>query len=335
MHQNDNDVKKPVIDPPCTAYGIPRRTFLKGMLATGAMTSLSALGVMDLRWAEAAGSAGERNLYQKIIAAHLGSGEMKAGSEIGLIVDSTLTQDGLGVMTYLQYEAIGIPRVKTKLSVSYVDHQTLQDGFENADDHRYLESVTDKYGILHSRPGNGICHQLHLERFSQPGWTLLGGDSHTPTGGAVGMLAIGAGGLDVAVVMGGGQFYLSYPKVLQDQPEQQAQALGVGQGHRPGGAPHDHHQGERGLGDRVRRHGPGVPDRAGARGHRQHGRRDGGDHLHLPERRGDPAVLQGPAPGEPVGGAEARPRGRRTTGRSTSTFPPSSPTWPCPTPRTT
>ncbi len=215
MHQKDDDVQKPAIDPPTSAPGIPRRTFLKGMLATGAMTSLSAMGVLDLRWAEAAGSPGERNLYQKIIAAHLGSGEMKAGSEIGLIVDSTLTQDGLGVMSYLQYEAIGIPRVKTKLSVSYVDHQTLQDGFENADDHRYLDSVTDKYGILHSLPGNGICHQLHLERFSQPGWTLLGGDSHTPTCGAVGMLAMGAGGLDVAVVMGGGQFYLSYPKVLR------------------------------------------------------------------------------------------------------------------------
>jgi aconitate hydratase len=215
MDQKDNDAKRTVIDPPGAANGIPRRTFLKGMLATGAMTSLSALGVIDLRWAEAAGSAGERNLYQKIIDAHLGSGVMKPGSEIGLIVDSTLTQDGLGVMTYLQYEAIGIPQVRTKLSVSYVDHQTLQDGFENADDHRYLETVTDRYGILYSRPGNGICHQVHLERFSQPGWTLLGGDSHTPTCGAVGMLAIGAGGLDVAVVMGGGQFYLSYPKVLR------------------------------------------------------------------------------------------------------------------------
>ena len=214
MHPTDNDVKKDFADLPGTGEGIPRRTFLKGMLVTGAATSLGALGRIDLGWA-AAGSAGERNLYQKIIGAHLGSGEMKPGSEIGLAVDSTLTQDGLGVMTYLQYEAIGIPSVRTKLSVSYVDHQTLQDGFENADDHRYLETVTDRYGILNSRVGNGICHQVHLERFSQPGWTLLGGDSHTPTCGAVGMLAIGAGGLDVAVVMGGGQFYLSYPKVLR------------------------------------------------------------------------------------------------------------------------
>ncbi|HSR09855.1 MAG TPA: aconitase family protein, partial [Thermodesulfobacteriota bacterium] len=134
----------------------------------------------------------------------MNSGEMKPGAEIGLAVDSTLTQDGLGVMAYLQYEAIGVPAVRTKLSVSYVDHQTLQDGFENADDHRYLEGVADKYGILYSRPGNGICHQVHLERFSRPGWTLVGGDSHTPTCGAVGMLAFGVGGLDLAVVLGGG-----------------------------------------------------------------------------------------------------------------------------------
>ena len=179
------------------------------------MTSLGGLGLVDLNRAEAADPGKERNLYQKIVGAHLGSGEMKPGGEIGLIIDSTLTQDGLGVMAYLQYEAIGIPAVKTKLSVSYVDHQTLQDGFENADDHRYLEAVADKYGILYSRAGNGICHQVHLERFSRPGWTLLGGDSHTPTCGAVGMLAVGAGGLDVAVVMGGGQFFITYPKVLR------------------------------------------------------------------------------------------------------------------------
>ncbi len=195
--------------------GIHRRDFLKGLIATGAVTSLGGLGLIRAGRAEAAGSPGGQNLYQKIIGAHLSSGEMKPGSEIGLTVDSTLTQDGLGVMAYLQYEAIGIPAVKTKLSVSYVDHQTLQDGFENADDHRYLEGVADKYGILYSRPGNGICHQVHLERFSRPGWTLLGGDSHTPTCGAVGMLAIGVGGLDLAVVMGGGEFFMTYPKVLR------------------------------------------------------------------------------------------------------------------------
>lgn len=198
--------------------GIHRRAFLSGMLAAGTITSLSGLGLMDLRGAEAAGEAGsanEQNLYQKIIGAHLGSGEMKPGAEIGLIIDSTLTQDSLGVMAYLQYEAIGIPAVRTKLSVAYVDHQTLQDGFENADDHRYLETVADKYGVLYSRAGNGICHQVHLERFSRPGWTLVGGDSHTPTCGGVGMLAMGAGGLDVAVVMGGGQFYITYPKVIR------------------------------------------------------------------------------------------------------------------------
>jgi aconitate hydratase len=202
-------------EPSSEAGGIHRRTFLKGLLAAGAVTSLGGVNLIRAGRAEAAGSPGGQNLYQKIIGAHLGSGEMKPGAEVGLLIDSTLTQDGLGVMAYLQYEAIGIPAVRTRLSLSYVDHQTLQDGFENADDHRYLESVADKYGILYSRPGNGICHQVHLERFSRPSWTLLGGDSHTPTCGAVGMLAMGAGGLDVAVVMGGGQFFITYPRVLR------------------------------------------------------------------------------------------------------------------------
>ena len=218
MDQKDKEWEKAMIEPQSEAEGIHRRTFLKELLAAGAVTSLSGLGPMDLSRAEAGGETGpamERNLYQKVIGAHLGSGEMKPGAEISLIIDSTLTQDSLGVMAYLQYEAIGIPAVRTKLSVAYVDHQTLQDGFENADDHRYLETVTDKYGVLYSRAGNGICHQVHLERFSRPGWTLVGGDSHTTTCGGVGMLAIGAGGLDVAVVMGGGQFYLTYPKVMR------------------------------------------------------------------------------------------------------------------------
>jgi len=154
------------------------------------------------------------NLTQKILKAHLVSGELKAGTEIAIKIDQTLTQDATGTMAYLQFEAMGIPRVKTKLSVSYVDHNTLQTGFENADDHRYLQSVAAKYGIYFSRPGNGICHQVHLERFGVPGQTLLGSDSHTPTGGGLGMIAIGAGGLDVAVAMGGGPFYLTNPKVV-------------------------------------------------------------------------------------------------------------------------
>src|SRR5512137_1312859 len=141
------------------------------------------------------------NLVEKLIRAHLVSGEMKISSEISISIDQTLTEDPLGTMAYLQFEAMGIPRVKTKLSVSYVDHNMLQTGFENADDHRFLQSVAAKYGIYFSRPGNGICHQVHLERFAAPGATLLGSDSHTPTGGGMGALAMGAGGLDVALAM--------------------------------------------------------------------------------------------------------------------------------------
>jgi aconitate hydratase len=153
-------------------------------------------------------------LAEKIIAEHLVAGEMSPGGEIALRVDQTLTQDATGTMAYLQFEAMGIPRVKTELSVSYVDHNMLQSGFENADDHRYLQTVAGKHGIYFSRPGNGICHQVHLERFGAPGKTLLGSDSHTPTSGGLGMLAIGAGGLDVAVAMAGGPFYLSMPVIL-------------------------------------------------------------------------------------------------------------------------
>jgi aconitate hydratase len=156
-----------------------------------------------------------KSLTHKIIEEHLVSGEPKAGNEIAIHMDQTLTQDATGTMAYLQFEAMGLPRVRTKLSVSYVDHNMLQAGFENADDHRFLQSVAAKYGIYFSRPGNGICHQVHLERFSAPGQTLLGSDSHTTTLGGVGMLAIGAGGLDVAVAMGGGPFYLTMPKVVR------------------------------------------------------------------------------------------------------------------------
>lgn len=155
------------------------------------------------------------NLAQKIIKSHLISGEMAAGSEISIRIDQTLTQDSTGTMAYLQFEAIGIPRVKTKKSVAYIDHNTLQAGFENADDHKYIQTVASKHGIYFSKPGNGICHQVHLERFGVPGMTLLGSDSHTPTGGGIGMLAIGAGGLDVAVAMGGGPYYLTMPKVCR------------------------------------------------------------------------------------------------------------------------
>jgi len=155
-----------------------------------------------------------QNIVKKILAKHFISGEMIAGEEIAIKIDQTLTQDATGTMAYLQFEAMDVPQVKTKLSVSYVDHNTLQTGFENADDHRFLQTVAAKHGIYFSRPGNGICHQVHLERFGIPGSTLLGSDSHTPTGGGIGMLAIGAGGLDVAVAMAGGPFYLNMPKVV-------------------------------------------------------------------------------------------------------------------------
>ena len=155
------------------------------------------------------------NLTEKLISTHLISGTMTPGKEIAIKIDQTLTQDSTGTMAYLQFEAMGIPRVKTERSVAYIDHNTLQTGFENADDHKYIQTVAKKHGIYFSKPGNGICHQVHLERFGKPGKTLLGSDSHTPTGGGIGMLAIGAGGLDVAVAMGGGAYYLAMPKVCR------------------------------------------------------------------------------------------------------------------------
>lgn len=153
-------------------------------------------------------------LAEKIIKNHLVEGEMVKGSEIGIKIDQTLTQDATGTMAYLEFEAMGVPRVKTERSVAYIDHNTLQNGFENADDHRFIGSVCKKHGIYFSRPGNGICHQVHLERFGAPGKTLIGSDSHTPTGGGIGMLAIGAGGMDVAVAMGGGTYYITCPKIV-------------------------------------------------------------------------------------------------------------------------
>ncbi len=152
---------------------------------------------------------------QKLIKSHLVSGDMTVGSEVGLKIDQTLTQDATGTMAYLELEAMDIDRVKTELSVAYIDHNTLQTGFENADDHRFIQSVTKKRGVYFSRPGNGICHQVHLERFGKPGKTLIGSDSHTPTGGGIGMLAMGAGGLDVAVAMGGGTYYITMPKMVR------------------------------------------------------------------------------------------------------------------------
>jgi len=155
-----------------------------------------------------------KNIVEKILKKHIVDGKMEKGTEIGITIDQTLTQDATGTMAYLQFETLGFSEVKTELSASYVDHNTIQVGFENFDDHKYLMSVATKYGIIFSRPGNGICHQVHLERFARPGKTLVGSDSHTPTAGGIGSLAIGAGGLDVAVAMGGGPFYIPYPKVI-------------------------------------------------------------------------------------------------------------------------
>lgn len=156
-----------------------------------------------------------KTIAEKLIASHLRSGEMTAGSDVGLRIDQTLTQDATGTMAYLEFEAMGVERVKTERSVAYIDHNTLQTGFENADDHRYIQTVAAKHGIYFSRPGNGICHQVHLERFGIPGKTLIGSDSHTPTGGGIGMLAFGAGGMDVAVAMGGGEYHITMPKMTR------------------------------------------------------------------------------------------------------------------------
>ena len=156
-----------------------------------------------------------KTIAEKIIHDHLVSGEMNLGEDIGLRIDQTLTQDATGTMAYLEFEAMGVPRVKTERSVAYIDHNTLQSGFENADDHRYIQSIAKKHGIYFSRPGNGICHQLHLERFGAPGKTLIGSDSHTPTGGGIGMLAFGAGGMDVAVAMGGGEYHITMPAMVK------------------------------------------------------------------------------------------------------------------------
>jgi len=160
-----------------------------------------------------------KNIVEKILAEHLVEGKLEKGEEISIKIDQTLTQDATGTMAYLAFEALDIPKVKTELSVSYIDHNTLQTGFENADDHLFLQTVAEKYGIYCSKPGNGICHKLHVERFAIPGKTLLGADSHTPTTGALGSIAIGAGGLDVALAMAGESFSLTVPEVIKVQLE--------------------------------------------------------------------------------------------------------------------
>ena len=154
-------------------------------------------------------------IAQKILSAHLAEGELTPGGEIGLKIDQTLTQDATGTMAYLEFEAMVVEQVQTERSVAYIDHNTLQSGFENADDHRFIGSCAKKHGIWFSRPGNGICHQVHLERFAKPGKTLIGSDSHTPTAGGIGSFAMGAGGLDVAVAMGGGAYYITVPKMVR------------------------------------------------------------------------------------------------------------------------
>lgn len=177
-------------------------------------------------------------LAQKIIKEHLLSGDMTVGSDIGLKIDQTLTQDATGTMAYLEFEAMGVPRVKTEKSVAYIDHNTLQTGFENADDHRFIQSVAKKHGIYFSRPGNGICHQVHLERFGKPGKTLIGSDSHTPTGGGIGMLAMGAGGLDVAVAMGRRRLLYHHAENGACKPYRQITAVGFRKGRYIGSAAH-------------------------------------------------------------------------------------------------
>ena len=202
-----------------------------------------------------------KSLTRKILESHLVEGEWKSGSEIGIRIDQTLTQDATGTMAYLQFEAMGIESLATELSVSYVDHNTLQTGFENADDHRYLLSIARRYGIRLSRAGNGICHQVHLERFGKPGATLLGSDSHTPTGGGIGMAAIGAGGLDVALAMGGAPFYLPCPEVVRVRAEGPVRTLGLGQGPRAQNARDIRHQGQRRPDLRIRRARPRAASR--------------------------------------------------------------------------
>lgn len=205
------------------------------------------------------------NLTQKIIGSHLVSGTMTPGSEIGLRIDQTLTQDATGTMAWLQFEALGIPRVKTDISLSYVDHNTLQMNFRNPDDHRFLRTVAAKFGGVYSGPGTGICHQLHLENFAKPGATLVGSDSHTPTAGGICSLAMGAGGLSVALAMAGRALLYPHAQGRARLPDRGAHRLGLRQGRHPRTAPPPHRQGRRGPRVRIRRAGVAtlsVPERA-------------------------------------------------------------------------
>ena len=242
-----------------------------------------------------------KTLTQKLIEAHLVSGRIEPGSEIGIRIDQTLTQDATGTMAYLQFEAMGIDRVRTELSMSYIDHNTIQIGFENADDHRYLQSVARRYGIRLSRAGNGICHQVHLERFGKPGKTLLGSDSHTSTCGALGMLAIGAGGLDVALAMAGEPFFLTCPEVIRvnltgklppwvSAKDVILKLLEIFT--TKGNVGHIFEYGGEGL---------GQPHGTRAGHHRQHGGRAGTDHLRLPQRHDDAALPGGREHDRPTG----------------------------------
>ena len=224
------------------------------------------------------------SMTEKIIQNHLREGVIVRGEPIAIRIDQTLTQDATGTMAYLQLEAMGVDQVKTDLSVSYVDHNTLQSGFENADDHKYLQTVAARHGVLYSRAGNGICHQVHLERFAKPGCTLLGSDSHTPTAGGIGSLAIGAGGLDVACAMAGRPFHLRMPKIIGVELKNQLrrgvsskdiilkvlQLLSV----------------KGGVGCVLEYYGDGVktPQRPAARHHHQHGRGTGCDFFVVPQR---------------------------------------------------
>ncbi len=225
-----------------------------------------------------------QNIVEKIIARHLMEGHLVPGGEIGIRIDQTLTQDATGTMAYLQLEAMDVPRVKTDLSVSYIDHNTIQIGFENADDHRYLQSIAQKFGIVLSRAGNGICHQVHLERFGKPGITLIGSDSHTPTCGALGMLAIGAGGLDVAQAMAGEPFYLICPRVVRINLRGQLTSwvsakdiiLKVLQIFTT--------KGNVGTVFEYGGEGCSCSQRAGTGHHNQYGRRMRCDHIHFPQR---------------------------------------------------
>ena len=232
-------------------------------------------------------------LTEKILRQHLANGSYEPGKEIGIKIDQTLTQDATGTMAYLQFESMGLSDIATELSVSYVDHNTIQVGFENADDHAYLESIAKKYGIYFSRPGNGICHQVHLERFARPGKTLLGSDSHTPTAGGVGSLAMGAGGLDVAVAMGGGAYYLTAPRVINVHLTGRLQPWATAKDVVLKVLSILSTKGNVGCVCEYTGEGIDRSDCAGESNHHQYGRRDGRDYIHLPQRQADQAVPAG------------------------------------------